>query len=248
MTSPVNNFQDILNAMEREPALRDALRRHILTEELLQVPVRLERMEGDISALKEDVGALKEGASRMEGDISTLKEDVGALREGASRMEGDISTLKQDVGTLKVDVGRMGGDISRIRGTDYESHVAAYVHRFLRRDLGINANVFSTQRDKSALTGLLDEAEAQGIIGARETDELDKADLVLTTNGHTDYLLAGVSITIQQDDIGRAAERAGLLARVTARTVTPFAIGAREEPDLRREHVEVLLIPEPQAP
>ena len=195
MTSPVNNFQDILNAMEREPALRDALRRHILTEELLQVPVRLERMEGD------------------------------------------ISTLKQDVDTLKVDVGRMGGDISRIRGNDYESHVAAYARRFLRRRLGINANVFSTQSDKSALTGLPDEAEAQGIIGARETDELDKADLVLTTDGPTDYLLAEVSITIQQDDIDRAAERARLLARVTARTVTPFAIGAREEPDLRREHV-----------
>ena len=67
MTSPVNNFQDILNAMEREPALRDALRRHILTEELLQVPVRLERMEGDISTLKEDVGTLKE-------DVSTFKQ------------------------------------------------------------------------------------------------------------------------------------------------------------------------------
>ena len=38
MTSPVNNFQDILNAMERDPTLRDALRRHILTEDLLQVP------------------------------------------------------------------------------------------------------------------------------------------------------------------------------------------------------------------
>ena len=155
MTSPVNNFQDILDAMERGPVLKDALRRHILTEELLQVPVRLERMEGNISTPKEDVG-----------------------------------TLKGDVSTFKVDVGRMGGDISRIRGTDYESHVAAYAHRFLRRDLGINANVFSTQRDKSSLTGLLDEAEAQGIIGARETDELDKADLVLTTDGPTDYVLA----------------------------------------------------------
>ena len=213
MTSPVNNFQGILNAMEREPALRDALRRHILAEELLQVPVRLERMEEDISTPREDVG-----------------------------------TLKEDVSTFKQDVGRMGGDISRIRGTDYESHVAAYVHRFLRRDLGIDANVFSTQSDKSALTGLLDEAEAQGIIGAREADELDKADLVLTTGSPADYLLAGVPITIQQDDIDRAAERAGLLARVTARTVTPFAIGAREEPDLRREHVQVPLIPEPQAP
>ena len=52
MTSPVNNFQDILNAMERDPTLRDALRRHILTEDLLQVPVRLERIEEDVGALK----------------------------------------------------------------------------------------------------------------------------------------------------------------------------------------------------
>ena len=114
--------------------------------------------------------------------------------------------------------------------------------------MGINASVFSTQRDKSALTGLLDEAEKQGVIKAEETDELDKADLILTTDGPTDYILAEVSITIQQDDINRAAERARLFAKATARTVTPFAIGAGEEPDLRREHVQVILIPEPQAP
>ena len=212
MTSPINDFQDILDAMERDPALRDALRRHILTEELLQVPARLERIEGDIAILKES-------SSRMEGDITILKEDVS----------------------------RIGGDVSRLRGTDYESHVATYVHRFLRRGSGINARVFSTQPDRSALTGILDEAEARGFIEARETDELDRADLVLTADGPTDYLLAEVSITIRQDDVDRATERARLLAKATTRTVTPLAIGAREEPDLRRGQVQVVLIPEPQA-
>ncbi len=211
MTTPINNFQDILDAMERDSALRDALRRHILTEELLEVPVRLERMEGDIDTLKEDV-----------------------------------STLKEDVGTLKVVVGRIGGNVSRLMGEDYESHVATYVHRFLRRTLGINATVFSTQRDKSSLTNLLDEAESQGLIEPQDTDELDQADLVLTADGPTDYLLAEVSVTVQQDDVGRAAERARLLAKATGRTVTPFAIGVREESDLRRRHVQVLLIPERQ--
>ena len=38
MTTPINTFEDILDAMERDPALRDALRRHVLTDELLQVP------------------------------------------------------------------------------------------------------------------------------------------------------------------------------------------------------------------
>ena len=142
----------------------------------------------------------------------------------------------------------MGGTVSRLIGEDYESHVATYVHRFLSRNSGINASVFSTQRDKSALTGLLDEAEKQGVIEAEETDELDKADLILTTDGPTDYILAEVSITIQQDDIDRAAERARLFAKATARTVAPVAIGAREDTDLRREHVQIILIPKPPSP
>ena len=66
MATPINDFQDILDAMERNPTLRDALRRHILTDELLQMPVRLERVEEDISTLKEDVSTLKE-------DVSTLR-------------------------------------------------------------------------------------------------------------------------------------------------------------------------------
>ena len=223
MTTPINNFEDILDAMERDPALRDALRRHILTDELLQVPARLDRMEEDISSLQEDVAALKEGQTpesrRGKG------ENVAALKEGQARI---------------------GGDVSRLTGNDYESHVAAYVHRTLRRSLGINATVFSSQRDKSSLTELLDEAESQGIIDPRDTDELDRTDLVLTADGPTDYLLAEVSITVQQDDVDKAAERARLLAKATGRTVTPFAIGAREEPDLRSGHVQVVLIPERQ--
>jgi hypothetical protein len=77
MTSPINDFQDILNAMERDPALRDALRRHILTDELLQVPVQLEKFITEQRSFNED---MKEHTSntltrldRMEGDSGTLK-------------------------------------------------------------------------------------------------------------------------------------------------------------------------------
>ena len=166
--------------MDRDPALRDALRRHILTDELLQVPARLERIEGDI----------------------------GTLQAGQARLE-------QKVDRIDGEVRRLGGDVRRLAGTDYESHVAAHVHRYLRRNLGINAAVLASQGDRSALTNLLDEAESQGIIRPADTDELDKTHLVLTADGPTDYLLAEVSITVQQDDADRAAERAA------ARTTNP---------------------------
>ena len=218
MTTPINNFQDILDAMERDPALRDALRRHILTEELLQVPARLERIENDLASVKDDLASVKD-------DVAIIRTDLDALTE---------------------QVAQIGGRVSMLTGEDYESHVAIYVPRELRRNLGIHVSVFFTQRDRAALTQLLDNAESEGRIEPVETNELDRADIVLTADGPTDYILAEVSLTIQQDDINRAAERARLLAKATARTVTPFAIGAREEPDLHRGHVQVLLIPERQ--
>ena len=105
--------------------------------------------------------------------------------------------------------------------------------------------MFSSQRNQTALATLLDDAETRGNINADETDELDKTDLILTADGPTGYILAEISITIQQHDIDRAAHRAALRAKATGHSVTPFAIGAQEAPDLNRQHVQIILIPEP---
>ena len=140
--------------MEREPALRDAVRRHILTDELLQMPVRLERIQADISILKEGQTRLEEKHDRLEENVDRLDQKVDRLDQKVDRIDGEVS--------------RLGGDVRRLAGTDYESHVVTYVHRFLRRNLGINAVVLACQRDRSALTSLLDEAESQGLTTAHE--------------------------------------------------------------------------------
>ncbi len=62
----IPTFEDMLEAMERNPALRDALRRHILTEELLQLPARFDRLEADVTELKA-------GQTRLEADVTELK-------------------------------------------------------------------------------------------------------------------------------------------------------------------------------
>ena len=218
MTTPINTLEDILEALERDPALRDALRRHIFTDELLQMPVRLQRIETDVSTLKDNLSSLTTTVNRIEDNVSTLT----------------------------TTVNKMGGDVSMLKGSDYESHVARLASRFLHRQLGIAATVFSSQRNQAALATLLDDAEKRGTIDADETDELDKTDLILTADGPgpTDYILAEISITIQQHDIDRAAHRAALLAKATGQTVTPFAFGAQEEPGLNRRAVQTILIPE----
>ena len=239
MTTPINDFQDILDAIERNPALRDALRRHILTDELLQMPVRLERVE-------EDIGTIK-------GDIATLKEDVSTLKEGQARLEGDVATLKEGqarlesgVGTLKEDVSRIGGNVSNLMGSDYESHVAAYIHRSLRRELKINATVLSTQKNRQPLIELLDRAEGQGNITPEDNDKLNDVDIVLTVDDSDEYILGEISITVQQDDVRRATEWAAILAEATGSRVTPVAIGTAEDPNMNRGGVQVLLMQQRQ--
>ena len=232
MTTPINDFQDILDAIERNPALRDALRRHILTDELLQMPVRLERVEEDIGVIKGDVATLKEGQARLESDVGTLK-------EGQARLESDV-------GTLKEDVSRIGGNVSNLMGSDYESHVAAYIHRSLRRELKINATVLSTQKNRQPLIELLDRAEGQGNITPEDNDKLNDVDIVLTVDDGDEYILGEISITVQQDDVRRATEWAAILAEATGGKVTPIAIGTREDPDLNRGGVQVLLIQQRQ--
>ena len=239
MTTPINDFQDILDAIERNPALRDALRRHILTDELLQMPVRLERVE-------EDIGTIK-------GDIATLKEDVSTLKEGQARLEGDVATLKEgqarlesDIGTLKEDVSRIGGNVSNLMGSDYESHVAAYIHRSLRRELKINATVLSTQKNRQPLIELLDRAEGQGNITPEDNDKLNDVDIVLTVDDSDEYILGEISITVQQDDVRRATEWAAILAKATGSRVTPVAIGTAEDPNMNRGGVQVLLMQQRQ--
>ena len=70
MTTPINTFEDIWDAMERDPALRDTLRRHILTDELLQMPLRLEQF---ITEQKDFNSNNLARMDRMEGDSGTLK-------------------------------------------------------------------------------------------------------------------------------------------------------------------------------
>ena len=111
--------------------------------------------------------------------------------------------------------------------------------------MGIASTVFSCQHERSSLASLLDDAETRGDITANETDQLDKADLILTADDQSEHLLAEISITLHQHDIDPAATQARLLAKATGQPVATFVIGAQEDPSLRRREPLSLPILEP---
>ena len=82
MTPPINSFQDILDALQQDPALRDQLRTHILTEELIQLPAQFMLLRTDVDEIKARVDQLAAGQERLEGQVGNLQGQVGNLQGG----------------------------------------------------------------------------------------------------------------------------------------------------------------------
>ena len=234
----INTFEEILQAMERNPALRDAMRRHILTEELLQLPTQVSRMETDLTDLKANVTELKEGQARLEEGQARLETDVAGLKEGQARLETDVAGLKEgqarletDVAGLKEGQARMSGQLSNIIGSDYERQAARLAVRRMRQQFCLSRIEMLqaiTVPDKLDLTNLLDRANETGAISQEEADDMELADLALRgleSEGREVHVVAEVSLTVQDEDVQRAARRAAIMARATGGTVHPAVIG-----------------------
>ena len=143
----IDTFQDILDALDANPELQPALFRHlaraiqnddelrqdlrkeILTDELLKLPVRFLRLEQAVENLLNDIAQVKD-------DVAGLKDDVAELKQGVQRLDDRQTT--------------MSGQIANLAGSDYESKAIEQSRRLIRRNLGmVKATVIHASRWES---------------------------------------------------------------------------------------------------
>ena len=101
------------------------------------------------------------------------------------------------------------------------------------------------------LNDLIADAEDRGAITAEQVYELLAVDLIAIgrsrDNGHDAYVAAEASITLGDQDIVRAAERAEYLAKATGQAAVGAVVGDRagsEQVELARQrNVTVILLP-----
>ena len=222
--TPINTFQDILDAMDQNPALRDALRRHILTEELLQLPAAVHQ-------LRANVEELKAGQARLETDMAEVKSDVAELKTDMAEVKSDVAELKvgqarleTTVARLETETSRMGGHVSRLAGTDYQTRITRLAPRRLRDSLSVQA-----AQVQDNIPNIISYATQQDAITSDEADALELADTVLSgvnADGDPVYILAEISITVQTGDINRAQHRSAILEKATGIPTLPVTFGS----------------------
>ncbi len=235
MAIPIESFQDILDVLERNPEYREAMRRHILDEEIRRLPAEFRQLRETVDNLAQLVRDYMETTDER---LGRLESDVAELKEGQARLETDVLDLKAGQARLETDVldlkagqARLEGRIGDVAGTAYERRIVKHCRSIAGRHLGIKrAKILHSINvaEHETLDDLIYTASEAGSITDEQAYDLDLADIIISGSGapgQADYAVIEVSETIGDSDVDRACERAAILASVVIKPVAAAVIG-----------------------
>ena len=261
----INDISDLLRILNEQPEWADQVRAALLGQRYLELPDRVDSLEKAIEDLARVVREFAEATdrrlSRLEEDVAGLKSDMVEVKADVSGLKSDMVEVKADVAELKSDMvevkagiariedkmdqhdrtfSTLGGHVDRLRGHDYEGVAAEPARRKLRDALNMSGLSVFSQSCKPNVARMDELARNARIAGAISHD--DQADLTLadvtyegTKDGEQVFVLAEISITVEMDDVERAAHRASILRQATGVPAIAAVIGASIEADAARE-------------
>ena len=225
----INDISDLIRIIREDPDWAEALRSVLLSKELLALP-------------------------------ETFAAFVSETRENSRLMN-------QRLHAIETSQASMGGDISRLTVRDYESYAVRRAPLLAASLQNLpNVQILSSANQPQWLDGLALRAQLEGELTHAEALELQAADLVLESitlptnmnpsmtfeTEETDpegrhpqlYLLAQISMTIQERDVTRAVDRAAILQKATGTKTKPLLIGTALENGLNKGDTVFLEIPD----
>ena len=204
MTQPINTFQDIVAALEREPELRKQLRRHILTEDLLNLPAVVGLLEPDEPPLIEQV-------RNLNGRLDNLAGVVGQPEPGDPPLTQQVRSISRRLGN--------------VAGGRYEERAA---HRVVARmrTLGIERAriVLAPGESRPEFHDAMETAVEQGLVSQEELADLVRADIILRGASHH-HAVIEASLGPEAEYLEWAQRWAAILAQATGdETVAVVAV------------------------
>ena len=203
---------EFLDLLERDAAFREAVRRQLLTAELIELP---ERFAAFVTRVDGFIARTEEFMVRTEEFMVEQKAINAEQRETNARVDQRLQAITDDLGVLK---GHAAGRAAR-------DHVETILDR-----LGL---AYVTILDRRDLVGLLRRFPD---IPTGERQSFYRADLVLEAvadDGTTRYVAVEASYTADRRDSDRVRRNAGFLTRCTGRPAHAVVASLRNDRDVQ---------------
>ena len=183
----------------------------------------------DIAELKEAVAQNTAAIAQNSRDIAELREAVAQNSRDIAQNSRDIAELSKTVSRLSDNVASISGKVDNLNGTRYEQAVAGVAPRFVRRIFDMADAAVSHRSWQHG--AIVQQAVISDRLTDREARDLLNVDVVLSdqlADGVSVHVVGEISLTVQEKDVRRAAQRAQLLKATLdddAAVVHPVAFG-----------------------
>ena len=236
----------LLTALRTDPEAREAIRRELLTEDLLALPGR---MELGFATLAARVDQLAERMDQLAERMDQLAERMDQLAAAQTMTEKQLGQL---AARLDERLDRLDGYVGSLRGAVYERAVLR--PRMVAGAVGASPGTLRALSE-GELESLLERALAADTLSHEHADAIEAANGVfLWDRGPEDppvYCVVEVSITAHHNDLDRAAARAAWLAKTGVETravLLSDGVAAGVADSLKVQNVAWRRVQQPKAP
>ena len=161
MMTTINTTEDLLRIVRENEEFRDAMRRELLSDEVLELPKRL-ALYAEATNLRLD---------RIDSNLSVLKADVAELKEMSQSHTNDIGFLKgfalesklYNRGTSYLATSLNVYDITRIRAAERDENSAEFNSRL--RDALENGAITMEEYDRVLSTDMIVSGRRTSVVG-----------------------------------------------------------------------------------
>ena len=235
----LNTIEDFLRVVREDAEIRAAVRRELLTGELLSLPQRVSTLTERVNGLTEHVSTLTERLSALTQRVNALAESIEVYKEATDR-QFDIVINRLD--RQHEMYRRQHDDLARFRGNyaidaarNSDAEIAGLFAQ-LRGMLRIQVRSLGKDELDAMLNDNLDAVEALRLRD-RAWLTFPKADVIAEVterrnSGPGFYIAVEASFTGGIEDFLRATDHAKILRRVTGQDAYAIVAGVRKGPSV----------------
>ena len=243
---PIQTFADILRAMSREPALAEAVRQHVLDDELRRLPAAFQQLAATVEdymvQTNRILAELQAGQAKLEAGQEELRSGQAKLEAGQAKLEAGQAKLEAGQAKLEAGQEELRAGYAKLEAGQVELRAgqvelqAKFLPFDARKMIGVIARRLNIRRpvwlDNTDLLGIADDAGyLADAVPENELESFFAVDLALRAVGKaerdTQYVVIECSNTVDRNDILRIRRNADLLARFTGCHTHAMVIGNR---------------------
>ena len=252
----INDIADFARILREQPEWTDTIRAVLLGKDLLDLPQQLAEFvqltNQRLQQLETRHDTLDDRLTRF---IEATDRNFQLVHDRMGQMNAWMNQMNAWMNQMNVRINQVDGKLDNRFGITYEYKVQKNIPALAARYLNVRRTrvlLGGLIMMDAELEELIEQADDDGVITDQQNTELRLIDLIFTCRRRADgvnmHVVAEISVTINDNDIIRAAKRAIILESVIGRPVMPAVVGTNID-DTRTalaeaNNVTVMLMPD----